>query len=219
MRTVCIIPARGGSKGIPRKNLQEIGGGSLLYWAVITAKKSSLIDGIFVSTEDDEIAEMAMMYGANVINRPAELAADGTPSAPVIWHAVQQMERPERYILVQATAYPQSVDTMDHVIQAMSTFDADTAISVRRDTLFLFRRGKCGYGYKINQHSQMPRQLSEPEYLQTGACVAGTVDFLQKTGELIGGRIALVEDSSTVVDIDTPQDLEIARALHAYRNN
>lgn len=88
-----IIPARGGSKGIPRKNLRRVGGIPLIGRAVLAAKGSRWVQQVFVSTEDAEIAVVAQQYGADVIWRPADLATDTASSESVLLHALDEIER------------------------------------------------------------------------------------------------------------------------------
>ena len=92
-KVVAIIPARGGSKGVPRKNIRDLAGKPLIAYTIEVAKKSRYIDSIIVSTDDEEIAKIARNYGADVpFIRPIELAEDETPTLPVIQHAVKFLE-------------------------------------------------------------------------------------------------------------------------------
>src|SRR5919108_5782479 len=92
---LALIPARGGSKGIPRKNLAPVAGRPLLAWTAEAALGSRAVTRTVVSTEDDEIAAAARSLGAEVLGRPPELAADDTPMQPVILHALEEIEAPD----------------------------------------------------------------------------------------------------------------------------
>ncbi|MEZ5179687.1 MAG: hypothetical protein R2746_15805 [Acidimicrobiales bacterium] len=98
MTVLVVVPARGGSRGIPRKNLVEVGGRSLLAWAIDAARSSSRATRVVVTTDDAEIADAARAAGADVpFVRPADLAADDTPDLPVFQHALGWLEREEGY--------------------------------------------------------------------------------------------------------------------------
>ena len=107
MSTLIVIPVRGGSKGVPRKNLRDVGGKPLVVW---TIEQALAVDGarVVVSTEDPELARVAAGAGAEVIDRPVELAQDTTPTEPVILHAMDvlaaQGSEPEHVVLLQATS-------------------------------------------------------------------------------------------------------------------
>jgi len=94
---LAIIPVRGGSKGIPRKNIKPIAGKPLLTWTIEEAQKSRYISRLIVSTEDREIAEVARGTGVEVIGRPMELAEDATPMPPVFLHAIDTLWQKEKY--------------------------------------------------------------------------------------------------------------------------
>lgn len=98
-----IIPARGGSKGVPRKNIRLISGKPLIAWTIEAAKKSKLLDRFIVSTEDNEIADIAREYGAEVLKRPAELATDEVSTMSVLQHALAQIKC-DTVVLLQATS-------------------------------------------------------------------------------------------------------------------
>src|SRR5579863_8179754 len=98
-----IIPARGGSKGIPRKNLKLIAGKPMVVWSIEAAKRSKKLDLFVVSTEDKEIAAVSEKAGAEVLWRPTELAQDGTTTSAVLQHIVKQ-EKPETLVLLQPTS-------------------------------------------------------------------------------------------------------------------
>ena len=105
---ICLITARGGSKGLPRKNILPLNGKPLIYWTIKAAQQSKYIDAVFVSTEDGEISKISKECGALVIDRPLALAQDTTSSEPVIAHAIshlkQQGEEIEYVCLLQPTS-------------------------------------------------------------------------------------------------------------------
>ncbi len=111
-----VTPARGGSKGIPRKNINMIAGKPLLGWTIEAVKKSSLIDRYIVSTEDAEIAEVAKTYGAEVVERPAVLAADEADTLPVLQHALEDIDC-DTVVLLQATSPVRKPGLIDECVR------------------------------------------------------------------------------------------------------
>lgn len=112
-----IIPARGGSKGVPRKNIKLIGGHPLIAWTIQAARESKLLDRVIVSTEDREIAAISRAYGAEVLDRPTELAVDTALSRDVIAHALEATGAANS-VLLQATSPIRSPRLIDRVIEA-----------------------------------------------------------------------------------------------------
>ena len=111
-----ITPARGGSKGIPRKNIKEIAGKPLIAWTIEAAKNSRLLDRYVVSTEDEEIAEVVRRYGADVLYRPPELASDEASTLNVLQHAVEQIPC-NIVVLLQATTPVRKQGLIDECIR------------------------------------------------------------------------------------------------------
>ena len=134
-KTLCIIPARGGSKGIPRKNIRLLAGKPLIAYTIETAKKCPSIHKTIVTTDDAEIAEVASRFGAEVpFLRPKELADDNTPIMPVLRHAISFLEqRGEQYdtiVLLEPTSPLRSVDDVEQAIQKLADGDVDTVVGV-----------------------------------------------------------------------------------------
>lgn len=137
MKILGITPARGGSKGIPRKNLKSLAGKPLLAWTVEHALQSKLLTDFVVSTEDPEIAKTARDLGAAVIDRPAELATDNADSFPVLAHAVAK--RPaELIVMLQCTSPVRSTGLIDRCVEAFLESGADCLGAVVPDKNFPF---------------------------------------------------------------------------------
>lgn len=117
---VAIIPARGGSKGIPYKNIKLVGGKPLIAWNIIAAKKSKFIDDVYVSTDDEKISSIALSYGAKIINRPAELARDESSSESALLHAIGQINSegvfPNEIVFLQCTSPLTTCEDIDNCI-------------------------------------------------------------------------------------------------------
>ncbi len=134
-KTLCIIPARGGSKGIPRKNIRLLAGKPLIAYTIETAKKCRSITKVVVTTDDSEIAEIASRYGAEVpFLRPKNLAEDNTPILPVLRHAIAFLEqRGERYdaiVLLEPTSPLRTVEDIEQAILKLAEGNTDTVVTV-----------------------------------------------------------------------------------------
>jgi CMP-N-acetylneuraminic acid synthetase len=217
MSTLCIIPARGGSKGVPRKNLQLVGGVPLLARAIRTAQAAALVDRVAVSTEDAEIAAVARGAGVEVIDRPVELASDEARTDAVLLHAldVQEVE-PEILVCMQCTSpftIPQDVDGCVRVL--MCRRDLDCVLTATPVHLFLWHCDGQPYATPVNHDAsqRQPRQDLLPQYLETGAVYALRVTGFLAGGMMRHGRIGLyIQPPERVLDIDEPLDLERANA-------
>ncbi|MCK4348560.1 MAG: acylneuraminate cytidylyltransferase family protein [Thermoplasmatales archaeon] len=122
-KIVAFIPARGGSKGLIRKNIKHLLGKPLIAWTIEQAKKSKYIDKVVVSTEDEEIAEISKKYGAEVIKRPGELAKDDSPTSDAIMHAINWFEERGEYfeivVLLEPTSPLRDVEDIDKCVEIL----------------------------------------------------------------------------------------------------
>ncbi|MCS4047524.1 N-acylneuraminate cytidylyltransferase/CMP-N,N'-diacetyllegionaminic acid synthase [Salinibacter ruber] len=214
-----LIPARGGSKGIRRKNLREVEGGPLIEYSIRAGLESSVIDSVVVSTDHEEIAEVANAIGARVpFMRPPALATDEAPTAPVITHALEELrgrgEEYEAFVLLQPTS---PLRTAIHIDDAFSIFEdsnADSVVSVYPTCEERWERTEEG-AQKLNYNDAgKRRQDREPEYVVNGAIyVTDTSQFLE-TGKPITGIVGLYEMSEREsVDVDTHFDLWLVRKI------
>ncbi len=220
MKAAAIILARGGSKGIPRKNLRKVCGKSLLAWAIEAAQQAATIGRVYVSTEDDQIATLAMHHGAEVINRPTELATDAATSASGVLHALQFIDPVYDIIcIVQTTTMPQVPEDIDRTVQILDEQHAASSITVSPVAVDLWCRDDTGYGQPITNPKQLRRQDYPPQYQVNGACFAVRRNVLERTGEIKTGRIALVVCKTPWIDIHQPSDLVIAEALQREYGN
>lgn len=195
MRILAVIPARGGSKGIPRKNLRLLHGRPLLYYALKHAKDSQYITDIVVTTDDDEIAMLAKTYHVSVIRRSPALAKDDTTLDPVVYHAVAYAEREFRLsydviVTLQPTAPLLKTETLDAGIKYFFSGSWDTVISVvnRPRLSWEQREGKLLPIY----HARKNRQDLPPQYLETGAFLITRRAFLTENSR-IGNRVSVYE--------------------------
>ena len=131
MTRVALIPARGGSKGIYRKNIKLFNSKPLIYWTIKAAQESSLIDRIIVSTEDEEIASIAKSYSAEVpFIRPKELALDNSPGIDPVIHALETLPNIDELLLLQPTSPLRRSIDIDNIIQMRSEYNSESAVSI-----------------------------------------------------------------------------------------
>ena len=136
MRVLAVIPARGGSKSVPRKNIKDLGGKPLITWTIEAAKASGVFDRLILTTDDTEIAEVGKRYGAEVpFMRPSELAQDTTPTLPVLQHAITWLKEQEGYepdagMLLQPTTPFRSAEHIKGAVELFEKTGADSVVSV-----------------------------------------------------------------------------------------
>ena len=214
-----LIPARGGSKGVPRKNICELAGIPLICYSITAARDATAIDSVVVSTDDQEIAAVAESYGARVpFIRPPELATDETPTAPVIAHALETLhdagEEYDAFVLLQPTS---PIRTAAHINEAYSIYeesDADSVISVYSAYDTRWERTAKGVKKLNYTDAAIRRQDRNPEYVINGAIYVTNVDQFLQTSDTITGTTKLYEMTKREsVDIDTPFDLWLAEQI------
>lgn len=212
-RVLVVIPARGGSKGIPRKNVCPIAGKPLMAWVIEAAQQSGVVDDIVVSTDDDEIARLAQRYGAEPLARSAGLAADAVTLDPVVHDAVQQLEARGRHYELVLTVQPTSPllrpQTIARIVARLQQ-GGDTVLTVVDNTHLCWRQGPSGpepaYAARVNRQ-QLPKT-----YRETGGVLATRRALVTPTSR-IGKQVAIeVLDSVEGIDIDDRNDWSIAEA-------
>lgn len=224
--TAAIILARGGSKGIPGKNLQKVGGVSLVARSVRAARAASAVNaGVWVSTDGADIAEEARAHGGEVIDRPAEISGDGASSESGWLHglSVIRAQHPDvsRLVFLQCTSPFTTGADIDACLAAQEAQGADCALSVVEDHGFLWRRGADGFAHGTNHVETEPRkrrQDLEPTFLESGAIYTVDAAKFEATGSRFCGTVALSEVDHPPVEIDSPADLALVSAIAAHRD-
>lgn len=217
---IAVVPARGGSVGIPRKNLARVGGFPLVARAVRACRRSARIDRVVVSTDDAEIAEVARAHGAEVVERPEALSTSVATSESAVLHALDRLAEggdpdPAVCLLVQCTSpFIHPVD-LDGVVSEVVDGRADCAFTAAAHHGFLWREGDSGFeGVNHDAAARARRQDLAPEYLETGAAYAMRVDGFRQHGHRFFGRVGIhVVPARRAVEVDEPDDLAAARAL------
>lgn len=223
MNILCVIPARGGSKGIPGKNLRPIGGRPLLAWTIGHALDAATPMRVIVSTDDPAIAEVAAGAGAEVpFLRPAELATDLAPTEPTVLHAIEHVRaegwEPDLVVLLQATSPVRLPGTIDRAIAHLVDADADSLVGVVRSSPFLWSAGEPPTAaYDVDRRPR--RQDMTPASIplrETGSLYVTRTAIYDERSNRLGGRITAFEmDEVEGIDIDTEVDLAVAEGLLA----
>lgn len=226
-RVLAVIPARGGSKGVPAKNLAPVGGVPLVARAVRECLATRLVTDVLVSTDDQAIAAAAREAGAEVVLRPAAIAGDTATSEAAVLHALDTHEAlhgaaVDVVVLVQCTSPFIVREDIDGVAAAIAEDGADTAVTVAPFHGFIWRDAESapdaatGGGHGVNHDkSYRPRRQDRPQdFLETGAAYAMDAPGFRKHQHRFFGRTELVRtDPARVLEIDDPHDLARARAL------
>jgi N-acylneuraminate cytidylyltransferase len=223
LRVLAVVPARGGSKGVPGKNLAKVGDEPLIARALRALRTAERVDEVVVSTDSSEIGTVAEANGATVLPRPAELSGDVVSSEAVLLHTLDTIRAqhgadPEVVLLVQCTSPFIATETIDGVLSLILDEGWDCAFTAVGVHEFLWQRDNEGRAVAVNHDATVRprRQERTPEFRETGAVYGMRVPGFREARHRFFGRIGLVETPAThAVEIDSPEDLAIARALAA----
>jgi len=218
---IAVIPARGGSKGIPGKNLRQVGGIPLVARAVKAALRAEPVRRVIVSTDDEAIGKVALEAGGEVIWRPAELSGDQAASELALLHVLEHLEaaegyRPDILLFVQCTSPFIAPEDLEGVARLVGEEGYDSAFTGWRTHGFLWRRTTEGTmeGVNHDKTARPMRQSRPPEYLETGAAYAMRVEGFLRARHRFFGRTGVYEVPRVrALEIDEPEDLRMAEAL------
>lgn len=219
MSVVAIIPARGGSKGVPGKNLRPVGGRPLVVRAVDAARAAAGIDRVVVSTDDDAIAAAARDAGAEVVVRPADLSGDTASSESALLHALDALDpagdRIDVVVFIQATSPFIDPRDLDAAVARVASGSDDVVLSVVETYAFLWRETAEGAVGVNHDHSFRPRrQDREPHYQETGAFYVMRAAGFREARYRFFGRVGVVQvDERRAIEIDDEEQLRISDAL------
>lgn len=222
-QAVAIIPARGGSKGIPRKNVRDVAGRPMIAWTIEAARRAETVSRVVVSTDDDEIAAVSERWGALVVRRPSEIAGDTATSESALLHTLDEMEKAGRVedvvAFLQCTSPLTAAEDIDGTVRLVLSGEADSALAVCAFHYFLWRDGAAqteagASGVNHDKAGRQMRQQREAEWLETGAVYAMTTDGLRAHGHRFFGVTRTHETPvSRRLEIDEPADLELADTI------
>jgi CMP-N,N'-diacetyllegionaminic acid synthase len=219
LHTLGLIPARGGSKGIPRKNIKIIAGRPLIAWTIEAALKSSVLSAVVVSTDDPEIAEVARQAGAQVpFMRPAQLAQDHTPGLDPVLHALDQLPQYDSVLLLQPTSPLRTTDDIDGCLTFAALRKVPSVVSVTKADIHPY------WLYRLNSDQTMAgfvatapiarRQDLPAAFALNGAMYFAEANWLRRNGSLVTTEtLAFEMPREHSVDLDTHLDWQLAELL------
>ena len=217
---LCIIPARGGSKGIPMKNIIKLNNKPMLYYSIKAAINSKYICRTIISTDNIEIAKIAKKFFAEVIKRPKSLSNGKLPMEPIIEHVLQVLEKKEKYypdiIIILSNTSP--LRTSKHVDEALKKFqnkNFDSLTSGFKGIRFMWKKnGKYIYPENNNPKKRPNRQEIKDQYIENGAIHITKYKSFMKSKCKLSGNIGIYEMPEEIsFEIDTIYDLKIAEFL------
>jgi CMP-N-acetylneuraminic acid synthetase len=225
-RRVALVPARGGSRSIPRKNIKPLGGRPLIEWVLTAIRDSGAVDATYVSTDDDEIAQVAEAAGALVpFRRPPELATDEAGAIGVVEHALawlaEHAETPEHVLYLQPTEPFVRAADIRACYDLMVEHAADSAITVvpvpRTFHPYHVRvrdeRGALRFEHEEEHYAHPTRQSDPPRFAFANLYWFRCDAFLAERRLECGTRVGLEVDPLTALDLNTPDDWKLAEAL------
>ena len=223
MRAVAIIPARGGSRGIPRKNLIDFCGHPLLSWTIAAARRCSQIETVFVSTDDAEITEVARQYGAEIIARPPEISGDTASSESALIHALETIQKDDpsvdTVVFLQATSPLRETSELEGALRRFKDHSVDSLFSASQpEDMLMWLRDNSGlqslnYDYRSRKRRQDVHQGQEV-LIETGSFYITRADILLAGGNRLGGRIDIWPVPFwKSFEIDSMESLEVCSTL------
>ena len=221
IRTRAFIFARGGSKGIKRKNLVPFNGIPLIAHSILLAQEFSCIEKIYVSTDSEEIADVSRMYGASIIKRPIELASDSSPEWLSWQHAIKYSVELngsfDKFISLPTTSPLRIKSDIEDCLQSLNDVDVViTATKSKRNPWFnMVQIDEFGQSKLINKNNAFHRRQDAPPCFDiTTVAYVSTPEFILESSGIWEGRVAtVVIPPERAIDIDTQMDLEFARFL------
>lgn len=219
MKILAVIPARGGSKGIPKKNIISIAGKPLLAWTIEAANQSKLLERVVVSSDNSQILEVAKKHKAEIIKRPAKYSGDKTPAGAAVLHALEYLKKREGYIpdiivMLQPTSPLRTAKHIDGAIKLLLGKKAGAVISVTEGDnkhlkSFFMEKGLLK-GIVNNEFVFTNRQSLPKIYMPNGAIFAVHTKELTQSKKLFSEKtIGFVMAQESSIDLDTQDDIEI----------
>ena len=217
---ICFILARGGSKGVPRKNVKILGNKPLIAHSIISAQNSKFVDEIFISTEDSEIKKISLELNTKIIDRPENLAQDNTNYIDAVRHLISKIPKPFQnsiVVLLETTLPLRKVNDIDNCIMLFDeSVDCVASVSeVKIPPVYMYKENN-GFLEKYDSSTiATNRQQMEKLFSYNGSILVTTLNFLKNQKQVVfGGKMKFyVQDEKSSFDIDTPMDFEICNFL------
>ncbi len=217
-KVLAVIPARGGSKSVPQKNIKELSGKPLIVHTIETAQNVRSIDMLVVSTDSIEISNIVQKYGVMVIDRPPMLSTDEAPTEWALLHALDELDKNEGItfdfvLTLEPTSPLRSAQTINKCIEVLKKGDVDSALGVVETTSNYGRIQNGLYEYLIPGQPRR-RQEREPLYKESSTIYGTDCRVLKQEKSVIAGRLApVIVPPWEAIDINTPFDFELAEIL------
>lgn len=222
---LAIIPARGGSKGVPRKNIRQIAGKPLIAWTICEAKKSRYVDRVILSSEDQEIISIAVRYGCEApFTRPADLARDETSGIEPVLHALKSI--PEKYdyaMLLQPTSPLRTASDIDGCVEKCMHTSAPSCVSLfesGKDLYWSYLLDTKGFLKPLIPESAISSRQNLPKvHTLNGAIYIAQTDWLKREKSFITNEtVGYVMPKERSIDIDEPWQFELCEDLLKMRD-
>ena len=223
---IAIIPARGGSKGIPLKNIREVNGIPLIGHTIIAALAAETVDRVIVSTDSGAIAEVAEEFGAEVVKRPDAISGDFSSSEEALIHVLMTLAEkenslPGKVVFLQCTSPLTLAEDIDGTVRKCEDERDDTALSVSPFHYYVWTEDENGEGQGVNhdKRTRLMRQERENQYLENGAIyVMDTERFLKEKFRFFGKTVLYTMPEARCFEIDEPVDLVIVEEMLKWRD-
>lgn len=225
MNILALIPARGGSKSIPLKNMIPLCGKPLISYVIDAAKRSKNVNRIVVSTENEEIVRYSLQMEVEIVERPANLANDETPVLPVLKHAIGILENDENYrpdviVLLQPTSPFTRPENIDDSVDLLVNNSADSVCSIANTphnyhpfNMRIIQDGRVRF-HMPDEKDKHPTKQTKPKFYKFGNLITFRYDTLMTKNSLYGDVcLPLLVDRISAFDLDDSVDLEIANRL------
>lgn len=224
-RVLGVIPARGGSKGVPRKNVRLVGGRPLIQWTIDAAHQSTILDRVILSCEDAEIMAVAAACGCEVpFQRPAELASDHTPAIEVVLDVIARFPEYDIVVLLQPTSPLRTASDIDGTIETMVRHDASTSVSVtevEKSPYWMFEIDAATGRLRplLSESTAARRQDLPPVFQLNGAVYAASVkELVAKKKFVDSGTVPYIMPRDRSLDLDSEIDFRLLE-LHLGEAN
>lgn len=211
-----LIPARGGSKGIKRKNIKEIFGKPLIAWTIRQAIESKSLDRVIVSTDDDEIANISVDFGAEVpFIRPKKIALDQSPGIDNVLNLIEEIPETKKILYLQPTSPLREIEDIINIIDYQSKHDAESCISISESPKHPSWMYLCNNNKKVipilDQEQTLRRQDLSKVYVINGALYLGNTEFYKREKKFINSEtIGYIMPKERSIDIDDMDDWRLA---------
>lgn len=220
-KILCIIPARGGSKSIPLKNIYPLCQKPLIQYSILQAKACSLIDRVVVSTDDEKISAISKTAGAEVLFRPSGISGDLASSESAILHSLDTIKQiagvdPDLVVFIQCTSPVRRDNDLEKAIELMEKENADSLLSVVRFHTFLWKKDPKGEPVAIDyDYRNRPRRQDRgEEFIENGSFYIFKPHVFRVCQNRLGGKIALFEmDQFSLVDINEQNDIAFCESI------